>query len=76
MIKNICCIGAGYVGGPTMAVVAQKCPHITVTIVDINASRIAAWNDKDLSKLPVYEPGLNKVVAKARGRNLLFINNP
>ena len=59
-----------------MDVVAQKCPHIKVTIVDINASRIAAWNDKDLNKLPVYEPGLNKVVAKARGRNLLFINNP
>jgi UDPglucose 6-dehydrogenase len=56
-IKNICCIGAGYVGGPTMAVVAQKCPLITVTIVDINASRIAAWNDEDLTKLPV----LNRV---------------
>ena len=51
MITNICCIGAGYVGGPTMAVVAQKCPHIKVTIVDINTSRIAAWNDQDLTKL-------------------------
>ncbi|MFH4963790.1 UDP-glucose 6-dehydrogenase [Gaetbulibacter sp. M235] len=71
-IKNICCIGAGYVGGPTMAVVAQKCPHIKVTIVDINESRIAAWNDEDLSKLPVFEPGLDEVVKEARGRNLFF----
>ncbi|WP_339916170.1 UDP-glucose 6-dehydrogenase [Yeosuana marina] len=71
-IKTICCIGAGYVGGPTMAVVAQKCPHIKVTIVDINASRIAAWNDKDLSKLPVFEPGLDEIVEEARGRNLFF----
>ena len=74
-IKNICCIGAGYVGGPTMAVVAQKCPHIKVTIVDINVSRIAAWNDKDLSKLPVFEPGLDKIVEEARGRNLFFSTN-
>ena len=74
-IKKICCIGAGYVGGPTMAVVAQKCPHINVTIVDINASRIAAWNNKDLSKLPVFEPGLDKIVQEARGRNLFFSTN-
>ncbi|SHI66887.1 UDPglucose 6-dehydrogenase [Mesonia phycicola] len=71
-IKNICCIGAGYVGGPTMAIIAQKCPSINVTVVDINEKRIAAWNDEDLSKLPVYEPGLDKVVADARGRNLFF----
>ncbi|MAN28512.1 MULTISPECIES: UDP-glucose 6-dehydrogenase [Mesonia] len=71
-IKHICCIGAGYVGGPTMAVIAQKCPHINVTVVDINEKRIAAWNDEDLSKLPVYEPGLDKVVEEARGRNLFF----
>jgi UDPglucose 6-dehydrogenase len=71
-VKNICCIGAGYVGGPTMAIIAQKCPHINVTVVDINEKRIAAWNDEDLSKLPVYEPGLDKVVADARGRNLFF----
>ncbi len=71
-IKNICCIGAGYVGGPTMAVIAQKCPGIRVTIVDINEERIAAWNDQDLDKLPVYEPGLKEVVAEARGRNLFF----
>lgn len=72
MIKNICCIGAGYVGGPTMAVIAQKCPHIKVTVVDLNQDRINAWNDLDLSKLPVYEPGLDKVVEEARGRNLFF----
>ncbi|MBA6153425.1 UDP-glucose 6-dehydrogenase [Gelidibacter maritimus] len=71
-IKNICCIGAGYVGGPTMAVIAQKNPDIKVTVVDINAARIAAWNDKDLNKLPIYEPGLDKVVEEARNRNLFF----
>ncbi|MFC3200177.1 UDP-glucose 6-dehydrogenase [Parapedobacter deserti] len=71
-ISKICCIGAGYVGGPTMSVIAQKCPGITVTIVDINEQRIAAWNNADLSKLPVYEPGLAEVVAEARGRNLFF----
>ncbi|TXE11655.1 nucleotide sugar dehydrogenase [Seonamhaeicola algicola] len=71
-IKNICCIGAGYVGGPTMAVIAQKNPHIKVTIVDINAARIAAWNDADLTKLPVYEPGLAAIVGATRGKNLFF----
>ena len=71
-ITNICCIGAGYVGGPTMSVIAQQCPDIRVTIVDINQSRIAAWNSDDLSELPVYEPGLAGVVAEARGRNLFF----
>jgi len=71
-IKNITCIGAGYVGGPTMAVIAQKNPNINVTVVDLNADRINAWNDEDLSKLPVYEPGLDAVVAEARGRNLFF----
>ncbi|WP_345992280.1 nucleotide sugar dehydrogenase [Chryseobacterium sp. Chry.R1] len=71
-IKNICCIGAGYVGGPTMAVIAKYCPEINVTVVDLNQDRIAAWNDTDLSKLPVYEPGLDEVVAEARGRNLFF----
>jgi UDPglucose 6-dehydrogenase len=72
MIKNICCIGAGYVGGPTMAVIAQKCPHIKVTVVDLNQDRINAWNNEDVSLLPIYEPGLDKVVAEARGRNLFF----
>jgi len=66
---KICCIGAGYVGGPTMAKIAQKCPDITVTVVDINAQRIAAWQTNDL---PVYEPGLLEVVKEARGRNLFF----
>jgi len=66
---NICCIGAGYVGGPTMAMIARKCPDIQVTVVDMNAARIAAWNE---GKLPIYEPGLEDVVREARGRNLHF----
>src|SRR5690606_38133558 len=72
MIKKIACIGAGYVGGPTMSVIAQKNPHIQVTVVDLNASRIEAWNSNNLEELPVYEPGLDAVVAEARGRNLFF----
>ncbi|MDT0642304.1 nucleotide sugar dehydrogenase [Zunongwangia sp. F363] len=71
-IKNICCIGAGYVGGPTMAVIAQKNPHINVTVVDINEKRIAAWNDEDVENIPIYEPGLSAVVKEARGTNLFF----
>ncbi len=71
-IKNICCIGAGYVGGPTMSVIAQKNPHINVTVVDLNQARIQAWNNDDLTLLPIYEPGLDQVVAEARGRNLFF----
>ena len=71
-ITNICCIGAGYVGGPTMAVIALKCPYIKVTVVDINEQRIAAWNHADLDQLPIYEPGLKEIVAEARGRNLFF----
>lgn len=71
-INKITCIGAGYVGGPTMAVIAQKNPNIEVTVVDLNADRIAAWNNSDLSKLPIYEPGLDKIVGEARGRNLFF----
>ena len=71
-IKNICCIGAGYVGGPTMAVIAQKCPEINVTVVDINEKRIADWNDENVEKIPIYEPGLSEVVKEARGRNLFF----
>lgn len=66
---KICCIGAGYVGGPTMAKIAQKCPEIEVTVVDMNASRIAAWNS---DHLPIFEPGLDDVVKMARGRNLFF----
>jgi UDPglucose 6-dehydrogenase len=71
-IQHICCIGAGYVGGPTMAVIADRCPEVQVTVVDLNAERIAAWNDPDLAQLPVYEPGLDAVVGRARGRNLHF----
>ncbi|MDG1954091.1 MAG: nucleotide sugar dehydrogenase [Polaribacter sp.] len=71
-IKNICCIGAGYVGGPTMSVIAQKNPNIKVTVVDLNTERIAAWNDTNLDNLPIFEPGLSEVVAEARGRNLFF----
>ena len=72
IIKNICCIGAGYVGGPTMAVLALKNPEIKITVVDINKDRIAAWNDTDMNNLPIYEPGLKEVVQEARGRNLFF----
>ena len=64
-IKTICCIGAGYVGGPTMAVIALKCPHIKVNVVDVNQERINAWNDENLDNLPVYEPGLADVVKEA-----------
>lgn len=71
-ITKICCIGAGYVGGPTMAVIAKQCPDITVTVVDLNEARIAAWNDPNVENIPVYEPGLGNVVAEARGRNLFF----
>ena len=71
-IKKICCIGAGYVGGPTMSVIAQKNPYIKVTVVDLNEQRIADWNDADLDKLPIYETGLDEVVSEARGRNLFF----
>jgi len=71
-ITNICCIGAGYVGGPTMAIIAKQCPEIKVTVVDLNVARIAAWNDENMDNMPVYEPGLSDVVAEARGRNLFF----
>ena len=66
---KICCIGAGYVGGPTMAMIAAKCPDIRVEVVDLNQARINAWNSDNL---PVYEPGLDEVVKSARGRNLFF----
>ena len=67
--KNILCIGAGYVGGPTMAMIAYKCPQYKVTVVDINPVRIAEWNSDNL---PVYEPGLDEIVKAVRGRNLFF----
>ena len=66
---KICCIGAGYVGGPTMAMIALKAPHIQVTVVDMNAARIAAWNSETL---PIYEPGLDEIVRQRRGINLHF----
>jgi len=68
-LKSILCIGAGYVGGPTMAMIAAKCPEIKVTVADINEKRIAAWNS---DSLPIYEPGLYDVVMKSRNRNLFF----
>ncbi len=71
-INKICCIGAGYVGGPTMSVIANQCPEIQVTVVDINQERIDRWNDKDLDKLPIYEPGLKEIVGANRGKNLFF----
>ncbi len=71
-ITNICCIGAGYVGGPTMAIIAQKCPNIKVTVVDLNSERIANWNDENVNNIPIFEPGLAEVVKEARGRNLFF----
>ena len=67
--RSILCIGAGYVGGPTMAVIASKWPEIRVTVVDINAERIAAWNSDEL---PIFEPGLDEIVQATRGRNLFF----
>jgi UDPglucose 6-dehydrogenase len=70
-IRNIACIGAGYVGGPTMAVIADRCPGISVTVIDLNEARIAAWNSE---ALPVFEPGLDGVVRRTRGRNLRFIS--
>ncbi len=71
-IKNICCIGAGYVGGPTMAIIAQKCPHIKVTVVDLNETRINAWNDSNAENIPIYEPGLSDIVSETRNKNLFF----
>lgn len=71
-VSKICCIGAGYVGGPTMAVIAKNCPEINVTVVDINAARIAKWNSDNLNELPVYEPGLSEIVRATRNKNLFF----
>ena len=72
IIKSICCIGAGYVGGPTMAVIAKQCPNIKVTIVDINEARITAWNSNNFDELPVFEPGLANIVKEVRDKNLFF----
>ena len=65
MNKNILCIGAGYVGGPTMAMFADRCPDYKITVVDINQERIAAWNS---DHLPIYEPGLDEIVKKNAAR--------
>ena len=70
-ISNICCIGAGFVGGPTMAVIALNCPEIKITVVDTNKEKIKLWNG-DVDKLPVFEPGLSEIVSKVRGVNLFF----
>ena len=66
---KICSIGAGYVGGPTMVVIAEQCPEIEVEVTDVDEERIAAWNSE---KLPVFEPGLDEIVKKVRGKNLTF----
>jgi len=71
-IKKVVCIGAGYVGGPTMAVMAEKCKGIEIKIVDLNKNKIDLWNSKDLTKLPVFEPGLSSIIKKVRGKNLFF----
>tara|TARA_B100001093_G_scaffold448916_1_gene454811 strand:- start:83 stop:1507 length:1425 start_codon:yes stop_codon:yes gene_type:complete len=73
--RNICCIGAGYVGGPTMSMIALKCPNVIVTVVDIDQKRIDDWNSDDLTKLPIYEPGLDEIISKVRGKNLFFSTN-
>ncbi len=74
-VRRICCIGAGYVGGPTMAVIAFKCPNIQVNVVDNNNDRINKWNEKDLNKLPIFEPGLDKIIESTRNKNLHFSTN-
>ena len=71
MNRNVVCIGAGYIGGPTMAVIAKMNPDRKVIVVDINAERIAAWNSANYA-LPIYEPGLVDVVKEVRGKNLFF----
>ena len=71
-IKNICCIGAGYVGGPTMAVIADKCKNINVDVVDMDSKRIQKWNSSNLEELPIYEPGLKEIIQRCRDKNLKF----
>ena len=74
-VKTICCIGAGYVGGPTMAVIADKCRYLKVIVVDLNKDKIDSWNNEDLTKLPIYEPGLKDLIRRCRGKNLFFSTN-
>ena len=70
MNKHILCVGAGYVGGPTMAMIAKKCPDLRVTVVDVNAERIAAWNS---DALPIFEPGLEEIVERnIKAKRLFF----
>ena len=71
-INSICCIGAGYVGGPTMAVIAKNCPDIKITVVDLNQERINLWNSDDLSLIPIFEPGLQEIIKEVRNQNLFF----
>ena len=74
-VKKICCIGAGFVGGPTMAVIAKNCPELDIKIVDINENRINLWNSIDLNNLPVFEPGLSEIIKSVRDKNLFFSIN-
>ena len=71
-INRVCCIGAGYVGGPTMSVIAHECPDIFVHVVDDDKEKIKAWNNENLNNLPIYEPGLKKIIKKTRNKNLIF----
>ena len=71
-VKNICCIGAGYVGGPTMAVIADNCLDILVNVVDVNKERIDLWNSANLDELPIFEPNLDSIIERRRGKNLFF----
>ena len=75
VVKKICCIGAGYVGGPSMAVMAEKCLDINITVVDISEERIKRWNDKNIDNLPVYEPELADIILQRRNKNLFFTTN-
>ena len=71
-INKICCIGAGYVGGPTMAVFSDHCPDIMIKVVDINKERINSWNNSDAKKLPIFEPGLDEIIKRRRGKIFFF----
>ena len=74
-ISQICCIGAGFVGGPTMAVIAHECPNLKIVVVDNNQEKIKLWNSKALQNLPVFEPGLSEIIKKTRNKNLFFSHN-
>ena len=74
-IRNICCIGAGYVGGPTMAVFAEHCKNLKIVVSDINEERIKLWNHNNTTNLPIYEPGLEEIISNTRNKNLFFTTN-